>query len=380
MNAHKTVVTILVVDDFRDNLEVFEAMLSDVDIRVLTCESGAEALRTLKESETALAIIDVNMPQMDGFALAQNIRSSEHGREIPIIFVTAGCDPRRVMEAYAIGAVDFMVKPIEAKILRSKVDVFVELYRQKKRLAEQLEHDRELMRVTQLFVAAIGHDLRSPLQTVITGSSLLFDRAPNEQAQGITRRIQSAGLRMSRLISDLMDFCNMRLTGSFSVSPSTWDIRETAVKVIEELRVAGVNTPLHLTYQGAFEVTWDETRVIQVLTNLIMNAASHGDGTGIEVSIQASDVESVEILVQNGGVIAPELLPDIFKPFQTSSHGRHKNSGLGLGLYIVAQIVEAHGGTIEVRSEAGTGTEFVFRMPRYAKPGSAKTFGHTAAA
>src|SRR5215467_6754361 len=164
MGQRKIVVTILVVDDFKDNLEVFEAMLSSDDVCVVTCESGPEALRILQETEIALAIIDVNMPQMDGFVLAQKVRSSERNREIPIIFVTAGTDQRRVMDAYNFGAVDFLFKPIEAQILRSKTDVFVDLYRQKRQLAQQLDYEHELMRVTQLFMAAVGHDLRSPLQ------------------------------------------------------------------------------------------------------------------------------------------------------------------------------------------------------------------------
>ena len=171
----------LIVDDRDENLLVLEALLRREDVVVLTAHSGAQALDLLLAHDVALALLDVQMPEMDGFTLAELMRGSERTRHVPIIFVTAGArDERRTFRGYESGAVDFLYKPIEPHILRNKADVFFQLYRQKQQIAHELRDRTETLRLNEMFTAVLGHDLRNPLNAILTGALLLEHHSQDE--------------------------------------------------------------------------------------------------------------------------------------------------------------------------------------------------------
>src|SRR5580658_840228 len=154
----------LIVDDLQENLLALAALLQRDDVAILAARSGSEALELLLVHDFALAFLDVQMPDMDGFELAELMRGSERTRHVPIIFVTAGLrDQYRLFKGYDTGAVDFLYKPIDPHILKSKADVFFQLYRQKQQLACQVDAPTETLRLNELFTAVLGHDLRNPL-------------------------------------------------------------------------------------------------------------------------------------------------------------------------------------------------------------------------
>src|ERR1700737_2358712 len=152
----------LLVDDLEENLLALSALLRRQDVEILTGRAGAEALELLLVHEVALAFLDVQMPEMDGFELAELMRGSERTRRIPIIFVTAGArDQHRLFKGYESGAVDFLFKPIEPRILRNKADLFFQLHRQKQQLAQELHDRTETLRLNEMLTAVLSHDLRS---------------------------------------------------------------------------------------------------------------------------------------------------------------------------------------------------------------------------
>src|SRR6201994_1422067 len=154
----------LLVDDLEENLLALAALLQRDDIELLTARSGAEALEQLLAHDVALAFLDVQMPDMDGFELAELMRGSERTRHIPPVFVTAGAREKpRLCKGYESGAVDFIYKPIEPHILKNKADVFFELYRQRQLLSVELRDRTETLRLNEMFSALLAHDLRSPL-------------------------------------------------------------------------------------------------------------------------------------------------------------------------------------------------------------------------
>src|SRR5580693_928978 len=164
----------LLVDDLEENLLALAALLQRPGLEILTAHSGPEALELLLVHDVALAFLDVQMPEMDGFELAELMRGSERTRQVPIIFVTAGVrDQYRLFKGYETGAVDFLYKPVEPHILNSKADVFFQLYRQKQQLARQLEELTETLRLNELFTAVLGHDLRNPLSAILNSPNLL---------------------------------------------------------------------------------------------------------------------------------------------------------------------------------------------------------------
>ncbi|RYE63578.1 MAG: response regulator, partial [Oxalobacteraceae bacterium] len=153
---------ILVVDDVEQNLVAIEALLTRPGVTVLKADSGVAALEILLVQEVALILLDVQMPNMNGFELAELVRGNPHTRHIPLIFVTAAInEPQRSFRGYQAGAVDFLHKPVEPDVLRSKVNVFVELFAQKKQLSAQLDELRQALHVNEMFTAVLGHDLRN---------------------------------------------------------------------------------------------------------------------------------------------------------------------------------------------------------------------------
>src|SRR5579864_6650549 len=172
----------LLVDDLEENLLALSALLARDGVEILTARSGSEALELVLVHDVALAFLDVQMPDMDGFELAELMRGSERTRHIPLIFVTAGARERhRLFKGYESGAVDFIHKPIEPHILKNKADVFFELYRQRRQLAVELNDRTETLRLNEMFSALLAHDLRSPL-TAILASARLLERRTQDQA------------------------------------------------------------------------------------------------------------------------------------------------------------------------------------------------------
>jgi signal transduction histidine kinase len=366
-------VKFLLVDDLADNLVALEALLERDGLELYTARSGRQALELLLVHDFALALVDVQMPEMDGFELAETMRGVERSKHVPIIFVTAGRrEQNRVFRGYETGAVDFLFKPVDAHILKHKADVFFQLYRQKQQLAEQIaERERlvgemkETLRLNETFTAALGHDLRNPLGAIMSNAEMLIRRAPDEKTVTSARRVLSSGARMARMIEQLLDLARARLAGGIPVTRSEVDLRVLAERVVAEHQATAPGRALAFEAVGSLRGQWDEARVAQILSNLVANALRHGRPEGrVSVRVDGRSAGEVLLAVGNDGAIAPEILPHIFDPFRSGSGTVRRGEGLGLGLYIVDQLVKAHGGSTQVRSSEAEGTTFEVRMPR----------------
>ena len=310
----------------------------------------------------ALALIDVQMPGMSGFELAELMRGTERTRHVPIIFVTAAAPERgRIFRGYEAGAVDFLFKPIDPHLLRSKTGVFIELFRQRQLLARQLDEHRLLVRAAEMMTGVLGHDLRNPLGAIVSSAEVLRLIAPDdERIQKIARTITSSSARMKRLIEQLLDFTTARL-GALPVRPADIDLKDLAEHAVAELRTQ--HPDLRLTISGDVRGQWDPDRLLQVLSNLVGNAVSHGiKGNAVHVRVDGSCDSGVIVEVENAGEIPDRVRAQLFSPFVAGE----RSAGAGLGLFIVQQIVEAHGGTIEATSTAGT-TLMRLSLPRSAE-------------
>jgi len=227
---------------------------------------------------------------------------------------------------------------------------------------ERAQNDR----FRELFIGMLGHDLRTPLSAVLTGSALLLRRGTLPEADVRTiRRIHTSGQRMARMIEQLLDFTRTRLGGGIPVQRKALDLRELVEHVVEELSAANPEALVTLEHEGATGGEWDEDRLSEVFSNLIHNALKHGDGAQVQVSLRGEDTR-VSVRVHNGGdPIEPGALPVIFDPFRHAERRTEgKKSGLGLGLYIAQQIVMAHHGAIRVRSTKEEGTTVEVTLPR----------------
>jgi signal transduction histidine kinase len=367
-------VTCLLVDDLEENLLALGALLQNSNVQVLSARSGSEALELLLAHEIALAFLDVHMPEMDGFELAELMRGSERTRQIPIIFVTAGArDQHRLFKGYESGAVDFLFKPIEPHILRNKADVFFQLYRQKRQLAQELRERTETLRLNEMLTAVLSHDLRSPLNAVLTSAYLIQRRSEDPGVRDTAMRILSSGKRMSRMIEDMLDLARARLAGGIPLKREAADLRPLLERVVSEVQATCPERSIEVAQEGDLQGEWDTERFAQVASNLLGNALQHGEAAdAVQVRVDGSDPETVTLSVGNAGQIPPDLLPQLFDPFRGAQRQAGRSDGLGLGLYIVQQIVLAHEGSVDVRSGNGR-TLFVVRVPRQSRSGRAAT-------
>lgn len=358
--------TCLIVDDLEENLIALSALLRRDGVTLVTARSGAEALEHLLVHDVALALVDVQMPDMDGFELAELMRGTERTRQVPIIFVTAGArDEHRLFRGYESGAVDFLYKPIEPHLVRSKADVFFQLYRQKRRLAQELKERTETLRLSEMFSAMLGHDLRNPLATIIGSAQLLPRMTRDPEILRVAERMETSGMRMNRMIGDMLDLARARLAGGIPVHAEPADLRVVVDKVVQEYAATWPQRRIDLRASGDLAGEWDADRIAQIAGNLVGNALQHGDAEApVEVFLDGRERPTVELTVANAGTIPDDVLPYVFDPFRRArQHGR--SDGLGLGLYIARQLAQSHRGTIEVDA-AGNRIALRVRLPRRA--------------
>jgi signal transduction histidine kinase len=366
-------IKVLLVDDVEENLVALSALLRGPDLEVFEAHSGTDALELLLLHDFALAILDVQMPEMTGFELAELMRGAERSRHVPIIFVTAGTrDQLRVFEGYESGAVDFLFKPIDARILRHKAAVFFELHRRRQQLAQEIvERDRlvtqlsETLRLNEMFYAALGHDLRNPLSAIITGATLL-GHSGDDRTASVAGRILTSASRIGTMIDQLLDLARARLAGGIPLSPTHVNLQALAEKVIAEHPSAD-RPAIAFEALGDLQGTWDGSRLAQALSNLVSNALQHGSAERqVTIRIDGRNPADVVITVNNAGTIDAAILPHLFEPFRSGRAGSRRSEGLGLGLYIVEQVIKGHHGAVQVRSTQADGTTFELRLPRRA--------------
>ena len=362
----------LLVDDVEENLIALEALLQRDGLDILKAQSGPEALELLlAHDDVALALLDVQMPEMNGFELAELIRGSERTRHIPLIFMTAGSREQNwQFRGYESGAVDFLYKPIDPHMLTNKAGVFFELHRRKQALAHELRARTEALRINEMFMAVLSHDLRTPLQSIVAAATVLKRQPPPDKAALMADRVLGASQRMGHMIEDLLDVTRIRQAGGLALQLGPAHMQTLVQRTLDEVATSHPERPIDSTLAGDLAGTWDAERLSQVVTNLVGNALQHGSADHpVRIAVDGSRPEEVSITVYNGGTIPPGLLPHLFDPFRGGEREPGRHQGLGLGLFIAHQIVRAHHGTIEARSHNDV-TSFRVTLPRHAPPRS----------
>jgi len=384
---------ILIVDDLPENLQALEALLRHDQRAIHQASSGEAALTLLLEHEFALAILDVQMPGMNGFELAELMRSTSRTRHIPIVFVSAaGRELDYAFKGYETGAVDFMYKPLDSDAVRSKVNVFVALDQQRRETARQMialeksrqeqevllrelnQTQQELQRSLKMrdeFMSLVAHELRTPLNTLFLETqmrSLQLKRGNSaafgpQQMEAMVQRDERQIKSMIRLIDDMLDVSRMR-SGKLSIRPAQVELMRLLERVVSDLSLQAATTGNALTLMPHEQINgcWDEFRVEQVIVNLLTNALRYGCGQPVEVSVDR-DGDLVRINVRDHGKgIAPADLDRIFEPYERGARNGEPK-GLGLGLYISRQLAISHGGELRVTSTPGQGSTFSLILP-----------------
>lgn len=376
MTSPEKPIHLLLVDDLEENLLALEALLKRDGVVCLKARSGDEALELLLVHDFALALVDVQMPGMDGFQLAEFMRGNATARHIPIIFVTAGsADQQRRFRGYEAGAVDFIQKPVETDILKSKANVFIELYRQRQ---EILSHRDELKayaaalsaadRRKNDFIAMLGHELRNPVMAFRAGLQLLERQTDAERSALIHARMEVQAHHLSRLIEDLLDVARID-QGKISLKRERVTVQSIIDSAVDTSRPKIDAGGHDLTVEMPGTPIWldgDFTRLSQVVSNLLTNAAKYTPSEG-RIQVSANRVEDrVRIDVADNGVGVPEEMQVRVFDLFTQSKGPDDRSreGLGIGLALVRELVEMHEGAVELESNGpGSGSRFTVWFP-----------------
>jgi signal transduction histidine kinase len=384
---------LLIVDDLPENLRALDALIRGDGRLVYQAFSGDEALSLMLQHDFALAILDVQMPGMDGFELAELMRGTERTRNIPIVFVSAaGRELNYAFKGYETGAVDFLYKPLDPDAVRSKVNVFVTLDQQRREMQRQmaaLERSRQeqetllrelhqtqeelqrSLRMRDEFMSLVAHELRTPLNTLFLEAqmrSLQLKRGTlasikPEQFDAMIKRDERQIKAMIRLIDDMLDVSRMR-SGQLSIRPGQVQLMDLLERVVSDLslQASATGCKLSLRPHPPVEGCWDEFRIEQVVVNLLTNALRYGGGQPVEVSVQYAE-NTVSIHVRDEGKgIAPSDLERIFEPYERGARNGEPK-GLGLGLYISRQLALSHGGELRVTSKPGEGSTFTLVLP-----------------
>ena len=406
---------ILIVDDLPEKLLVYRTLLEDLDAQIVEAHSGTEALKRVLEGEFAVILLDVNMPDIDGLETANLLRRHKNGRHTPIIFITSYADEMQTARGYELGAVDYILSPIIAPVLRTKVRVFVDLYearaalslanheletrvtertaelqksneRLQAEIAERLRAEaereallareqvlraeaEELSRLKDEFLATMSHELRTPLNAIFGWITLLRTRRLDEPTQErALETIERNARAQKRLIEDLLDVSRI-VTGKVALELVTVDPRRVVEAALETMHPAAQTKGLKIVPLldiGAGTVRGDFARLQQIVCNLLSNAIKFTDAGGhIEVCLARRNGE-VEISVADSGQgISPDFLPLVFDRFrQEDGSISRRHGGLGLGLAIVRHLVELHAGSVEAQSFGeGKGAKFIVRLP-----------------
>ena len=377
---------ILVVDDQPANLVAVEAVLEPLDLDIVTARSGEDALRTLLHETFALILLDIQMPELDGFETARLIKRRARTRNIPIIFLTAldhGLD--RQIEGYASGAVDFLSKPFDPRVLRSKVAVFVDLHRQAGVIEEQraalaarlAERDAaeaalraqavELARSNaelERFAAVAAHALQEPLDVVAGLVELAADRLDPATAPDQVLALGEAGTGLRGARAQLDDLLAYAEAGTKVLHVVPVDLGQLVDEVVADHGRTLDAVGARVTSDPLPVVPVDRWQLGLVLTNLLDNAIRFRAERPLEVHVGLSRVgERWAVSVTDNGVgIDPGGLATLFTAFGSRDADR-AGAGVGVGLALCRRIVERHGGAIEASSVVGQGTTITLHLP-----------------
>ena len=376
-------IDILLVDDEPRNLEALEAILDDRAYRLLRAESADGALKMLLDHDVAAIVLDIKMPGMSGFELAQLIKSTKKFRQVPILFLTAYMvDDNDVIAGYGAGAVDYLTKPINPQILRHKVAVFADLFRKTRALAELNEklEARVLERTAALdaaakqkdeFLAILAHELRNPLAPLRTGLDLLLAAkergtpAPDRTLAAMNRQLD----HMVRLIDDLLDISRIS-RGLLELKKDRIDLADVVKLAIDGARPFFERRKQTISAEVPTSVFAhaDPTRVAQILGNLLHNASKYTpEGERIEISLVEHDGHARVRVVDRGLGIPVDQLERVFDMFARVERGgspKAADSGLGIGLALSRRLAELHAGRLEVHSAGeGRGSTFTLQLP-----------------
>jgi len=408
---------ILIVDDKPENLLALESILEDLDVSIFKAQSGNEAIELTLKTDFALMLLDVQMPEMNGFETAEMLRSMDRTKHLYIIFLTAICkEDQYVFKGYEVGGVDFISKPVDDRLLLRKVGVFLELFQKRSRLEEEMdkrkrvisslkeamasledanreidqlndslsdqieEKTRELRKAKEAaekaskfkseFLANISHDLRTPLHVILGTDDLLLKRKDVQKDEALFKSISivnKSGERLLNLVNDILDISKLE-TGKVEIQLNPFDTDELFMGLPEMVTMMIKDKPIEFKLEKKLPehliISSDKQKIDQIITNLLSNAVKFTKNGQITLKVYIEDSNMFFEVKDTGIGIDSNNISMLFNPYsQIENEFSFSQKGTGLGLYISKHFVENMGGRIKAESELGKGSTFIFWIP-----------------
>ncbi|WEK19273.1 MAG: hybrid sensor histidine kinase/response regulator [Candidatus Pedobacter colombiensis] len=370
---------ILIVDDTSENLISLKRVLERHNFEVDTASSGEEALKKVLKNEYVLIILDVQMPGMDGFEVAEAISGYSRAKETAIIFLSAAnTELKFIAKGYSSGGLDYITKPVDMDILLLKVKTFYRIYEQSRKLIEiqkalldEIEFRKRAERKKDEFISIASHELKTPLTSVKGYVQLLARSVDKGDIPTVKKHLAKAQVQLEKLnelIADLLDISKIE-SGKLKFNKKYFEFDALLDSVIEVIHQANPEFKISRKGNVPKEIYADEMRIEQVIVNFLTNAIKYSPGTNkIEVKVETT-ADQLYVGVRDFGIgIAPELQKNVFEKFYRVEETAIHFQGLGIGLYISAEIINRHGGEVGVKSKLGEGSEFYFTLPLMAIP------------
>lgn len=353
-------INILLVDDHPENLISLENLLEKEGRTFYKATSGNEAFGIVLEIPIGLILLDVQMPEMDGFEVARFLKSHPRTKDIAIIFVTAiSKDEKFVLKGFEEGAVDYLNKPLDISIVKAKVGVFETLYHQREEIKQNLEEIQNINKKLDKFVAVVSHDLKTPLNGIFGLLNFMeedIQKGDTQEVINSIRLIKNCANNLRNMITGILEYSRASRS---KVSKELININTLLHELKETLLLP---SDIHLNIQKDLpSVFCEQVRLRQVFQNLIDNSIKHNDKEICEIDITYTEKDDFYAfsVKDNGPGIPPKFHEWIFELFKTIPTEVEKDSN-GIGLSIVKTIVEDQGGKIYINSELGQGAEFIF--------------------
>ncbi len=361
---------ILIVDDVPKNIQVVGNILREEGYRIAYALDGTTALELVNNNNFDLILLDVMMPEMDGFTLCSKIKEIDRYKDIPVIFLTAKNDHASLLKGFEIGGVDYVTKPFRARELLVRVNTHVRNKTEHQMLVESVSEFQNMSEKKDKFFSIIAHDMRNPLAAFKSIAELLdksFDEMTREDIRSYIATISESADRLYDLFQNLMSWSRSK-TNSIVYSPQIISLDFVITNVIDLIQINAEkkNIDIYTNYDQLIEFYADVNMLATVLRNLISNAIKFTNPNGlIEIDVKKEN-DNLHFIVKDNGVGIPQdKITKLFDYHETKSTvGTSGEKGTGLGLLLCEEFVSKHNGKIWAESQFGHGTQFHFIIPK----------------
>jgi signal transduction histidine kinase len=361
---------ILIVDDVPANLKILENILASEGYKVRPVTNGKMALQVAKKEKPDLILLDIMMPEMNGFEVCRRLKENPDFIDIPVIFISALNDTNDIVKALNHGGVDYITKPFQAEEVTARVKTHLKLYLQKKELLDQGLELQKINAEKDKFFSIIAHDLRSPLCGLLGLTEMLVDEMPNltiEEVKPIVLSLRNSTVIVYSLLEDLLEWAKMQ-RGIIPFNPQFEKLLPIVAESLKMLYEASISKEIEIENNISNDlVVYSDRKLLQtVIRNLVSNAVkfTHRGGK-ITLSAHISSNKMAEIFIRDSGIgMSRELIEDLFRiDINSGRRGTLGETGTGLGLIICKESVEKNGGELHLESVEGKGSMLRFTVP-----------------